>query len=423
MTKALPHRASGWFAVLMLLLVSQHITLIGDLIGVVLLALPASMAYMLGKGAARFDRQLVCIYLVFGAIVVASFLVNRDNEFISYASFLYVLFLSAPFTLRLTIPPAGLARSAYAFWDAYRALMVLTAVLGLMQIALAEDFFSFRDLVPEAWRVEGYNTTNAVTYGSSIYRANGFMFYEPSFFSQFLALAILVEMRRHRSLPVLALFLTAIIASFSGTGIVLLALGLLMQAVAAGSLSLRRVMAALLPLLVIAVVGIYVFPDFFLARLDEFAQENSSAYIRFIAPVLYIYEAYSASLQGLLLGVGPGVASSVRLADLMADFPGIGKVMYEYGLLGAAALVLLYIKFCSRAAMTAWIQWPFLLVQFVLNNGVFTPVTLAFFLMLAATGHLPARDANSSRGPGRTPVKAAAGSSADLRTSPRSQAT
>jgi hypothetical protein len=146
---------------------------------------------------------------------------------------------------------------------------------------------------------------------------------------------------------------------------------------------------AFLPLLAIAWVGIYVFPEFFISRLEEFVQENSSAYIRFVSPFVYVFTAYTSSFVSMLLGVGPGVAGSLRNADVMADFPGVGKVLFEYGLLGLSTVGAIYLRYCTRAQMVTWIRWPILLIQFFLNNGIFTPITLTFFILVAVFGSPP----------------------------------
>lgn len=384
---------------LMLILISQHIRLIGELIPVTLALLPLFMLYALATGIARFNKRAVLMHLAFSGVAVSTYVLNRHNGYISAQSFAYFICLLAPFTLKVILPRAVKTRTSKSFWSAYRAVMILTAVLGLGQLLLGEDFVSFRDLIPELWRVEGYNTTNEVSYGSDLYRANGFFFYEPSFFSQFLGLAVLMEMQTRRNPLVVALFIVGIIVSFSGTGIMLLSLGLMIQAFATGLFNARRVVQTLLPLAALGLAAVYVFPTFFLARLEEFAVENSSAYIRFISPALYIYDAFTSSAQSLLLGVGPGGATSVRFADVMADFPGLGKVLYEYGLLGGWLVTLMYLRYSSRAEMAAWLRWPFLLVQFVLNNGLFTPVTLVFFMLFSLVGRAPQKHGRAARSP------------------------
>lgn len=320
-----------------------------------------------------------------GVILVAtvSFLMNRDNPLVSWTSFVYLIYLLSPFTMRLTLPDDWRIKASKSFWNGYRYLMLLTSLLGLLQLLMMDLFVSFRDLIPETFRVTGYNTTNEIVYGSSIFRANGFFFYEPSFFSQFLALAILVEIRTRNNLVVLGLFVAGMLSSVSGTGLIMLSLGLLIIAMRTKSVSKKAIFIASFPMLAIVWIGLYAFPEFFISRLGEFMRENSSAYTRFVAPLIYVYTSYTSSLFSMLFGIGPGLASSLRDAEVMADFPGISKILFEYGLLGTFLVTLMYLRFSAKANMVNLIQWPILLIQFFMNNGIFTPLTVTFFILIA----------------------------------------
>lgn len=384
--KRSPPKAGWWFVVFVIILMSSHIPLVGDLIPLTVLVPPGLGVYLLWRGMARFDTGLVLYFLAAAVIATMSFFLNRDNPAVSPTSFVYLVYLLTPFTMRITLPEGWRGRAAQEFWRGFRYLMILTSILGLMQLALMDSFFSFRDIFPATFRVNGYNTTNAIVYGGSVFRANGFLFYEPSFFSQFLGFAILVEMRTRRNPLALVLFIAGMLASFSGTGLIMLGCGLLIVASRSFAVSKKEALIAFLPLLLIALMGIYVFPEFFISRLDEFVQENSSAYIRFVSPFIYVFLAYTSSIVSMLLGVGPGVAGSLRDAEMMADFPGIGKMLFEYGLLGVTFVSAIYLRYCKQANLVSWIRWPILLIQFLLNNGIFTPVTLTFFILIAMFG-------------------------------------
>jgi hypothetical protein len=387
--RIVPVSTLPWFIILLLLFSSQHIALLSNQIPLTLIALPLSIVYLIGTGATVLDRRLMFLYILCTIAIATSYWVNRNSPEVSSASCLYLIALLAPFTMRSATSPMLRRQSSAAFWDAYRIFMLLTSALCLVQLALRENFVSFRDLVPLTWRVEGFNTTNAIFYGSAFSRPNGFFFYEPSHFSQFLGLAVLAEMGRRRNAIVIVIFLVALLSTLSGTGMIFLATGLAIQAVANRNMSVRHMFLTSLPIVLIVIIGAFVLPDLFAARLGEFSQENSSAYIRFIAPVLYLYDAYTSSIQGLLAGLGPGFATSVRMADVQVDFPGIGKIMYEYGVLGTITVLLLYLQFSSRSIIASWIKWPFLFAQLLLNNGIFTPSLTEFFLLLMMVGEVP----------------------------------
>ncbi len=375
-----------WFWMLVVIFASQHVALFGSGIPLTVLLVPLMPVLLWRQGIAVVDSRLRLAYIAMALVALASLVVNKGNPLVSAASPAYLVFMTAPFVLRITAPTEWRMRSGAAFWSAYKNFMILAALLGFGQILLGDAYISFRDLLPEAMRLEGYNTTNAISADSSFFRANGFFFYEPSFFSQFLGIAILVEMWTSRRASILLLYVAAMLTTFSGTGLILMTVGLIALAIERSAASWKTVVATLLPLPLILVAGVFLFPDFFIGRVAEFNEENSSAYIRFVSPALYIVDSFVSSVGGLVLGVGPGVAGSLRDADVMADFPGIGKMLFEYGVLGGVAIMVLYIDFCAKARMASWVKWPLLLVQVFLNNGIFTPISIVFFMLLALYG-------------------------------------
>jgi len=378
-----PLSATSWFVMLLILLMSQHVPVLGKFIALTVIAIPILAGYLLWRRLAKLSPTLMLLYIGATIIVIISFAINSDNDLVSQDSAIYLIYLLVPFAMKISAPYAWRIGAAAGFWRGFRLIMILTSVLGLLQLLLGEHFFSFRDFLPDDFRVMGYNTTNEIVYGVPVYRANGFFFYEPSFFSQFLGLAILIEMRTKRNIGILALFLAAMIASFSGTGLILLGVGLIVMASSSAKVSYREGVITLLPLIVLGLISVYVFPEFFTARLDEFFTVNSSAYIRFVSPYLYIFHSYSSSFGNAIVGVGSGMATSLRNADVMADFSGISKIFFEYGLFGGGFVTFLYLIYCEKAKMVSWIRWPLILVQFFLNNGIFTPITLVFFILIS----------------------------------------
>ena len=77
--------------------------------------------------------------------------------------------------------------------------------------------------------VQHFNKQAALAYGSEVYRANGVFLLEPSFFSQVLAVAIIAELcTLGGKIPLasatrLAVFSAALFVSYSGTGVLVLA--------------------------------------------------------------------------------------------------------------------------------------------------------------------------------------------------------
>ena len=79
--------------------------------------------------------------------------------------------------------------------------------------------------MPEALIQQGYHFEIPLDFRTSIRKSNGVFFLEPSHFSRALALAILLEVSYTRSIVRLTALVGALILTFSGTGLIVLAAG------------------------------------------------------------------------------------------------------------------------------------------------------------------------------------------------------
>jgi hypothetical protein len=79
-----------------------------------------------------------------------------------------------------------------------------------------------------------------------------------------------------------------------------------------------------------------------LSRLDEFGSEDSSAYIRYVAPGRLLAEAAASSPGTLWFGHGPG---TIFRQDVGYEFhdPTWAKLIFEYGVTGFLAFLALFL--------------------------------------------------------------------------------
>jgi hypothetical protein len=112
-------------------------------------------------------------------------------------------------------PAIGVRRTLWIF----RGFVTAIALCGLAQFAAqfaGVRLFQFRGLVPEAFLVEsGYNLVIALKLGSGLYKSNGMFLLEPSIFSQFSAVALVIEFLYFGSRLRMALFTLALVVAFS----------------------------------------------------------------------------------------------------------------------------------------------------------------------------------------------------------------
>ena len=236
----------------------------------------------------------------------------------------------------------------------FQVCIMIISLVGILQFMLqlvGGGFIDPFEAVPPKYMMENYNTHIPIMYGASLFKSNGIFMLEPSFYSKFIATAIVIEFVFFKRMKVIFLFILGYLFSFSGTGLIILV-------VAAFPILRLLGIKQVIVILILALVPTYFFfesgyGEVMMGRTGEFTSPESSAYIRFVAPYLAYYEFLKVStLQVILLGSGPGtlesfsgilysfnVDSALRLAHENAYI----KLLIEYGLLGGIPFCILII--------------------------------------------------------------------------------
>jgi hypothetical protein len=291
-----------------------------------------------------------------------------------------------------------LPRQADATAQALRfflGLATLVALAGVAQYGLqltvgARYAFPIENFVPDAFIIRGFNMQAPIAYGEAAYRVNGIVFSEPSFFSQFMAVAIVVELLTSKRLLPVALYGLALLLSYSGTGFILLAICLPLILITRRHWGLLWLIIGALALAM--ALGSYLDLDKLTGRLGEFGAVRSSAHARFVAgfDVLaqYLWPDPVKALFGYGAGAFPGYA--VRMPFPVAEMT-LFKMIFEYGLLGAA-LYFAFIFYCVfRSSAPAIVRLAVALT--LLLNGPFVPFFHGLALSLLVWTSQPAGDA------------------------------
>lgn len=295
---------------------------------------------------------------------------------------LSILYLAATYVPFMFCLRRSSAEQYHAGLSLFLKLMTVAAVIGIAQVGLQVLGVAYADpfaVLPARLVMQGYHTSYPVVYGSSIFKANGIFFLEPSFYSQFLALALVIHFYLRRRGLGGYLLMGGIIASVSGTGIMLAVVGLVALGVTSQRRQLLRMAAAVT--VVGGLVAISPLGSVFTSRIDESSSSTSSAQGRFIVPYASATSTLSADPVSLLTGRGPGAAERIseqKEADLgvTAVFPVMPKLAVEYGV---PALVI-FLAFIL--ASTLWkvrsvaLALPVLLMYFVLSGSLLQPVTV-----------------------------------------------
>ena len=289
-------------------------------------------------GVLAVSVERLILYGLGLSVALVSAMLNERATSMSSLGLLAVMYL--PFVFVLT-PRAGLTpeRAAGMFLD----VAALCAVAGVVQfyaqyLIKARWLFDFTEQVPGFLQgPSGYNTVISV---GGLYKSNGFFFREPSGFSFVMALGLMLECLGPRRLWRLGFLGLGLLLSYSGTGLLALLIGLVIP--------MNRRTLLRLALVGAVAAGLYALLagplnlTYTLSRLDEFRSQDSSAYIRYIAPGRLLAEAAVSSPGTLWFGHGPG---TIFRQDVGYEFhdPTWAKLIFEYGVTGFVAFVALFL--------------------------------------------------------------------------------
>ncbi len=298
-------------------------------------------------------------------------------------SLLHFLGITALATLSFAVPV-----DETAFFARINRLLAIIAVLGIAQFAAqfaGLRLFAFTGLLPANLLLEqGYNLEIPVGIGD-ILKSNGLFLIEPSVFSQFMAVGLMIELLTARRALYFALFTAGMLLSFSGTGWIVLASFFLFAGVRIGPQFIKIALVSACALGLILAAAALAAPDFadaLSARLGEISQPGTSGHMRFITPFWLMSDVLAREPSALLAGIGAGVSEKLSLPYAF-DVNTPVKVFLEYGL----PLLLAYLALFWRAERTALQGALFipLMMLFLFTGGYqqFPPVLFPVLLLLA----------------------------------------
>lgn len=341
----------------------------------------ASLAWLLASGRARLNGFSMWTYGAFAlfALVSTMIAVNTVDARING--------LSLPSLASVLIVYLGLVVTPSARFDGSRVLGIfliyarVLAACGIVQyLAQFAGFavFAFGDVAPALGPVLAepyFNSHPIVGYGASTMRSNGFFLLEPSIFSQILMLAVAIEVFVERRLWFLPLYGAAYVVTYSGTGILALAITCALAIVVAPRSAPRLLLLGAAGAIVAAAAA-FVFPDAaanLLGRSNELSQTGSSGYARYLGQ-FKLLDAFGGETR-TLIGFGPGAMDRAAISTAGSGNAAL-KLFFEYGVLGLAAFAIFLIGTLWRRDIA--VVSLFLLVNYQLGGGylLFMPLVI-----------------------------------------------
>ena len=261
-------------------------------------------------------------------------------------------------------------------------LSVFIAVLGILQFAAQfvlpiEWVFPIESFIPRESRVLNINDRVPLYYGASIFKSNGIVMMEPSVFSQLCALGLTAELiGRNRALRLLV-YGGALVVSYSGTGLLVLAVTLPLVVILH-----QRWDLLVRGLIFVVVLALFADPlnlEVTLRRTSEFSSTQSSAAARFVSWRQLFAEHLWNSPMHALFGHGAGTYYDFA-ASYGASEMAHSKIIFEFGILGGT-LYLAFVLYCMLSSRAPWVLRIGMVLTYFMN-GAYTPATLGIAMSL-----------------------------------------
>jgi hypothetical protein len=302
----------------------------------------------------------------------------------------------------------------------FRNVMLIIALCGIAQFSIqfvvhnTRFIFPIEENFPKGWVTSNYANMLPLYYGSTLWKSNGLFLLEPSFFSQYCALAFLLELLTFRKLWRMAILGGGLVAAFSGSGFAMLAL-------AAGIYALEKRQFALVLAVIIGAVGVYFIIDSLnilhethldtlIKRFGELTgkQTSSSGFARFIGPFYLLNQFVWPDFLTAFFGLGAGSISSMIIrASYPSWDPTWAKITLEYGLVGFIAFMALICRGVFRATGSIYLKIV-LLFQFVVLSGAVPAQSHVWFVVFLvwpkANNEVAETERDREMSPGTTPA-------------------
>jgi hypothetical protein len=352
-----------------------------------MMAMYTLVAAMFLAGAGTLNARGALAYLVLASVAALSFLINANLEPGSYpslTSFLLLLVLYAPFavSLRPGAAPPGLWR-----WmvQLYIGFCLFLAAAGIAQFFVQfavrpEWLFNYTPLIPDA--VRGSGGWNTVNWAEDWIKSNGFFLREASIFSIAMAFGLICELSLARRKWVMAALATALVLTYSGSGLLCLAIAMLFPL---GWGSVSRVLACTAA----AAAVFFLFGDalnlgYTLDRVGEVDSDKTSAYCRFIYPNVLILQNLDSNPWASVLGHGPGTMPKFDTICSNGVETTYAKALFEYGLAGALAFAALVFSALNRSAAPIRIRVALGVMWLLLGGNLLTSEFLLLIYIFSA---------------------------------------
>jgi hypothetical protein len=300
----------------------------------------------------------------------------------SVMSFLLLLIISTFYVFRVELD-----QEHYLKWLANFQLIAVAAA-SLVFFNWATQFVGLgivdlNSMIPRRLLYLHYNYIQPIHWGSPWMKPNAVFFLETSHISQFIAMALVIELTCFFRIRYLAFLGMALLSTFGGTGMLTLAacLPFLLGRVP------RSVILAGLVALPIAYAGAKTIglTENIESRIGEFGTRGTSGEMRFSRPAEVVVETMFGDEQDLFIGKGAGSMPKGQSA-LGANFAWApyAKVFVEYGIVAFTFWALLIVTAMFGHGVPFAISWVVFVQYQFMNGSLNVPLHTIYAVLLAA---------------------------------------
>jgi hypothetical protein len=375
------YRSCALLLILSILLQKFALPGMGGAISMAIVPLLLVTAFLALRGTLHVCDSTFLLYMLFLASTAVSTGISSSPR-LSVHSWMLLLVVQVP--LVFMIP-----RSQTYF----ERLVALTSTLGVLfalaglgqlavQAAIGSDIAFWLDYnIPDSVALAGFNNLNPLFWSATTFKSNGIFFKEPASFCQFLALSFLAELLLAGRLYRLIIIGAGMVTSYSGTGLITLAVFLPFYLLRGQQW--KTALALFAFVLVLAAAGERLQLEAITSRSDEFTSAGTSGHARFVTPLALLAEVLTSDLKTFLLGRGSGTVTEFFTARAYDMFdPTYAKLLYEYGVVGFAA----YGAFLYFAALRhrGALRWPLTFTYLFLGGYLQDPALVTPLAVLGA---------------------------------------
>jgi hypothetical protein len=303
------------------------------------------MAFL--RGLVTIDPRRFVIWCVAAAVsgaMVLPQLLLVARPFVSFNSWALWIVIWLPLVVRLRDRSrVQYLRTLRAVAHAGLGLAVLSVAFIVSQLLGVRYYDWVADVVPDNLLVHDYVISYPITYGSDIYKSNGWIALEPSFLSFLIAICLVSALVTRMSVVKVLVLLAGLLSTVAGSGMAVVMVYVVCLLLVGRIGNLRRY-----GLPALAVIGGFIstiFGEAVSQRVLEFGVARSSTSLRAIEPYVQLWPHWVSDPVSVVVGQGAGSSAEIvrglGITGLLV--PSTAKVLFDYGLVGGTGLIILMV--------------------------------------------------------------------------------